>query len=703
MVRPDTPPSGGGSGRHRAPDGDAQTAYIPRITDASPDGVPGGPLAPPVGLGGAAASAKPGPAASVSSEPGPAASTQPEPADPAPPEPGPAATGQPRPAGPASPEPGPAATGQPRPADPAPSGQVGSAGTGPAAVRPVSPDPSAAETAILRPDLPVKATGTPPEPAETVILPAETAVLRPDTAAKQGIPAARDTSGRPPALDEVGAAAAAARRRSAAAERAPAASFDFFKVAKDAAGGSAPTGTTGAPGGAPFTDSEPGSRAVESPLASRPASGNTIDSVPESSAAAGGAVDSTLAGGPATRGTVDSTSTGSAATGGAVDRPPVSSPGAAATFPAGAAITEAAVTKALTIKTVGPHSATASGLAAVDPNDTAVIRTSEAPTGVIPAMPRRDAAPTQPAKDATTLLAAVPGLAAKAPKVAADPDIALGAASVDPSQVAAPDDAESEEVKPRRGEKIIKLRPEQTDAGYKSIYSELTRPTAASRIRTGIRISGELMITFGLIILLFAGYEVFGNSAKVQDEQDALASELNQEWTDPTVGPSTAPPDPAAPGESLVGRLYIPRLHKKWVVVNGVRPQDIKYAPGHYPETAMPGQLGNFSVAGHRIKKIFWRLDELKPGDVIGVETRDAWYVYKVYGQQIVKPTAVQVVAPVPNRPGVPPKKALLTLTTCNPKFNNYERLIVHAELVSQTARDPSLPDAGMPAEMRTK
>ena len=51
MADPDNPAASGNSGRHRAPDGEAQTAYIPRITDASPDGVPGGPLAPPVGLG----------------------------------------------------------------------------------------------------------------------------------------------------------------------------------------------------------------------------------------------------------------------------------------------------------------------------------------------------------------------------------------------------------------------------------------------------------------------------------------------------------------------------------------------------------------------------------------------------------------------------------------------------------------------------
>src|SRR3954452_20237305 len=49
----EAPDAGANLGRHRAPDADAQTAFIPRITDVSPDGVPGGPLAPPVGLGGA--------------------------------------------------------------------------------------------------------------------------------------------------------------------------------------------------------------------------------------------------------------------------------------------------------------------------------------------------------------------------------------------------------------------------------------------------------------------------------------------------------------------------------------------------------------------------------------------------------------------------------------------------------------------------
>jgi len=334
-----------------------------------------------------------------------------------------------------------------------------------------------------------------------------------------------------------------------------------------------------------------------------------------------------------------------------------------------------------------------------DPNETAVIRTADAPTGLLPAL-RAAAGPAKaPPSDETQLQPTI----ARGPK-AADEDVVVGAASVAEAAATAAAEgpvAPAGHAKPRRGEKVVKLRPEQTDAGYKSVYSELTRPTVGSRIRAGVRVSGELMITFGLIVLLFAGYEVFGNSAKVQDEQNSLASELDQQWTDPTVGPTAAANGPAAPGTNLVGRLYIPKLDKEWVVVNGVRPQDIRYAPGHYPDTALPGKVGNFSVAGHRIRKIFWRLDELHAGDVIGVETRDKWYVYKVTNQEIVKPSAVEVVAPVPDKPGVKPTKALLTLTTCNPKFNNYQRLIVHAQLVDTVKRDPTLPDAGKPAEMK--
>ncbi|WSN11126.1 class E sortase [Micromonospora sp. NBC_01699] len=264
-----------------------------------------------------------------------------------------------------------------------------------------------------------------------------------------------------------------------------------------------------------------------------------------------------------------------------------------------------------------------------------------------------------------------------------------------------PDDKAGADSRSRRGERVVKLRPERTDEGYKSVYSELTRPTIGSRIRTGLRFSGELMITFGLVILLFAGYEIWGKSVIVNAHQSDLSQELEQAWADepapdPTVGPTQGPgvaPPKAPPGGKPMASLYIPKLDKSWVVVEGVTQKDIRYAPGHYPNTALPGRVGNFSVAGHRNKATFWRLDELKDGDVIVVESKTDWYVYKVTDNIIVKPTQVEVVAAVPGKPKAKATKAMLTLTTCNPKFDNYQRLIVHAELARTQPKSAGQPD----------
>lgn len=261
-------------------------------------------------------------------------------------------------------------------------------------------------------------------------------------------------------------------------------------------------------------------------------------------------------------------------------------------------------------------------------------------------------------------------------------------------------DPPAEQPRPRRGERVVQLRPEQTGEGYKSVYSELTRPSLGSRLRTGIRVTGEVLITFGMVVLLFAGYEVWGKSAIVDAHQNDLSQQLAQAWGpegDPTVAPSASAstkPKPPVQGKPIAG-LYIPKLDKNWVVVEGVTQKDIRYAPGHYPSSALPGEVGNFSVAGHRNRATFWRLDELNDGDAIVVESKTDWYVYKVTQSRIVKPTQVEVVAPVPGRPGDKPTKRMLTLTTCNPKFDNYQRLIIHAELARTQPKS-----AGRPAEL---
>ena len=105
--------------------------------------------------------------------------------------------------------------------------------------------------------------------------------------------------------------------------------------------------------------------------------------------------------------------------------------------------------------------------------------------------------------------------------------------------------------------------------------------------------------------------------------------------------------------------------------------------PGHYPGTAMPGEIGNFVLSGHRTTYAapFNRIDELRRGDDIVVEAREARYTYRVTRTRIVEPTEVDVIAPVPGQPGREPAKAMITLSTCHPEYSAAQRLIVFGEL----------------------
>ena len=100
------------------------------------------------------------------------------------------------------------------------------------------------------------------------------------------------------------------------------------------------------------------------------------------------------------------------------------------------------------------------------------------------------------------------------------------------------------------------------------------------------------------------------------------------------------------------------------------------------------GATQEHAVAGHRLIGIFWDLDRIQPGDVAVVETRAGWFVYLVTENHIVTPHSMEVIAPEPNRPGVAPAGAYLTMTTCNPKWDNYQRMAVHARLVKSTPHD---------------
>jgi sortase A len=128
-------------------------------------------------------------------------------------------------------------------------------------------------------------------------------------------------------------------------------------------------------------------------------------------------------------------------------------------------------------------------------------------------------------------------------------------------------------------------------------------------------------------------------------------------------------------GEAL-GRIKIPVIGVDWVMVEGVRTEDLAQGPGHGPWTPVPGQAGNAVVSGHRTTygAPFNRIDELLPGDLIVVETLIGEHVYQVVGTRVVLPTEMWVTDQW--------EGAWLTLTTCHPEFSARERFIVFAKLV---------------------
>jgi sortase A len=215
-------------------------------------------------------------------------------------------------------------------------------------------------------------------------------------------------------------------------------------------------------------------------------------------------------------------------------------------------------------------------------------------------------------------------------------------------------------------------------------------------VRTVIRGIGQTLITLGLITLLFCAYELWITNLYTAREQSALGSQLRRSWDsgeDPL-----APTLVRVPLGTGIAVLRIPRLGDSYakVVVEGVGREDLKKGPGHYPGTALFGNLGNVVISGHRTTygAPFNRLDEVKPGDAIVVETKTMWFTYTVTKRSVVSPHAIEVTYPVPGDKGAKPTKRLITLTTCNPKYSARTRLIVFAEQSAAQPKSAGLPPA---------
>jgi sortase A len=255
------------------------------------------------------------------------------------------------------------------------------------------------------------------------------------------------------------------------------------------------------------------------------------------------------------------------------------------------------------------------------------------------------------------------------------------------------------------------------------------------RARAGRRISivgvlGELLITSGVLVLLFIGWQLWFTELTVGHELRGEASQQSQRWNEqaaskpppsdeptgePTDEPSDVPVDPVAqdpPVETApanakqFGALIVPRWGADYyrTIAEGIGVSDVlnKGKLGHYPSTAMPGAVGNFAIAAHRMGHggSLHHINELQLGDHIYVETASGWYEYEFRNLEFVHPTGVGVIDPVPQSPETPATERYITLTSCNPQYTSNERIIAYGVFMQFYPRDASAANFGAPDEI---
>ena len=223
------------------------------------------------------------------------------------------------------------------------------------------------------------------------------------------------------------------------------------------------------------------------------------------------------------------------------------------------------------------------------------------------------------------------------------------------------------------------------------------------RRRRGARLLtalGVLMMLAGAAVGGYLAWEFWGSTVVAHRDQQRIVADLESGWSDQVASVPVA-------GTQATAIVRIPRFGSDYAVplLGSVEDDALAAGIGHFPQTAGPGGVGNFAVAGHRIThgEPFRDLPELEPGDRVVVETR-GWrytYVLDTAGDDLVVPfTQSWVLAEHPRNPvagGVqPPRGAgrrLITLTTCAELFHTDDRSVVFGHLLDRAPRVPSRAD----------
>ena len=204
----------------------------------------------------------------------------------------------------------------------------------------------------------------------------------------------------------------------------------------------------------------------------------------------------------------------------------------------------------------------------------------------------------------------------------------------------------------------------------------------------------ELFFTASALVLLFLIYQLWFTTEVAKLEQAAVAERLTALMG---AAPESEVSDPVAEviatsDLSGVGLLYIPALKDQvWglPIISGTNNRALAQGVGHYQKTELPGQVGNFAIAGHRATdgEPFAYFEKLKAGDLVYVQTTAGWFTYQLVQDQKILETEVWVLDDDPIGLG---EQKLITLTTCDPRWNSTRRWAWWGVQIAVSAQAPA-------------
>ncbi len=229
---------------------------------------------------------------------------------------------------------------------------------------------------------------------------------------------------------------------------------------------------------------------------------------------------------------------------------------------------------------------------------------------------------------------------------------------------------------------------EQTDAPSPGSDSpSAPRRRGRGRIALAVSVFGELLITVGLVLGLFVAYSLWWTNVVADRKANQQGDKVREHWAaEKDSGPG------ALDTKDGIGFLHVPAMNNLEVLVEKGASTSVLNdgVAGYYTDPVkatlpMTGKTGNFALAAHRDGHgaKFHNIDKIREGDPIVFETKDDWYVYKVFS--ILPETSkynVKVLSAIPKEAGVRKPGHYITLTTCTPVFTSEYRYIVWGELV---------------------